>query len=66
MIGGGKRVTLRIVAKHAYYWNIWAGPQVLAHKGKIHDDHCADWIVIPRPSGLCKHCAFEGPSPFLA
>ena len=25
MIGGGKWVTLRIVAKHAYYWNSWLG-----------------------------------------
>jgi F420-dependent oxidoreductase-like protein len=39
--GGGERVTLRIVAKHADHWNVWGGPQVLARKGKILDDHCA-------------------------
>jgi alkanesulfonate monooxygenase SsuD/methylene tetrahydromethanopterin reductase-like flavin-dependent oxidoreductase (luciferase family) len=39
--GGGERVTLRIVAKHANHWNVWGGPQVLAQKGKVLDEHCA-------------------------
>ena len=39
--GGGERITLRIVAEHADHWNIWGGPQVLAHKGTILDRHCA-------------------------
>ena len=39
--GGGERITLRIVAEHADHWNIWGGPQVLAHKGAILDRHCA-------------------------
>src|SRR5215470_9272800 len=39
--GGGERVTLRIVATHADHWNVWGGPQVLARKGAILDDHCA-------------------------
>jgi len=39
--GGGERVTLRIVAKHADHWNVWGGPGVLAHKGRILDAHCA-------------------------
>src|SRR5947209_6239619 len=38
--GGGERVTLRIVAKHADHWNVWGGPRVLAKKGAILDDHC--------------------------
>jgi F420-dependent oxidoreductase-like protein len=38
--GGGERVTLRIVAKHADHWNVWGGPNVLARKGKILDEHC--------------------------
>jgi len=39
--GGGERVTLRIVAKHADHWNCWGGPGVLGWKGKILDEHCA-------------------------
>ena len=39
--GGGERVTLRIVAKHADHWNVWGGPHVLARKGAILDEHCA-------------------------
>jgi len=39
--GGGEKVTLKIVAKHANHWNVWGGPQVLTRKGKILDEHCA-------------------------
>jgi alkanesulfonate monooxygenase SsuD/methylene tetrahydromethanopterin reductase-like flavin-dependent oxidoreductase (luciferase family) len=39
--GGGERVTLRIVAKHADHWNVWGGPKVLAQKGAVLDEHCA-------------------------
>jgi F420-dependent oxidoreductase-like protein len=39
--GGGERVTLRIVAKHADHWNVWGGPAVLARKGAILEEHCA-------------------------
>src|SRR5437016_11071616 len=39
--GGGERVTLRIVAKHADHWHCSGGPRALARKGKILDDHCA-------------------------
>src|SRR5256885_2393592 len=39
--GGGERVTLRIVAKHADHWNIWGGPGGLARKGAVLDAHCA-------------------------
>jgi alkanesulfonate monooxygenase SsuD/methylene tetrahydromethanopterin reductase-like flavin-dependent oxidoreductase (luciferase family) len=40
--GGGERVTLRLVARHADHWNVWGGPATLAHKGKILDQHCAE------------------------
>jgi F420-dependent oxidoreductase-like protein len=39
--GGGEKVTLKIVAKHANHWNVWGGPEVLARKGKVLDGHCA-------------------------
>src|SRR5205823_9572926 len=39
--GGGERVTLRIVAKHADHWNVWGGPNVLARKSEILEEHCA-------------------------
>jgi F420-dependent oxidoreductase-like protein len=39
--GGGERVTLRIVAKHADHWNVWGGPRVLARKSSILEEHCA-------------------------
>jgi F420-dependent oxidoreductase-like protein len=39
--GGGERVTLRIVARHADHWNVWGGPEVVARKGAILDEHCA-------------------------
>jgi F420-dependent oxidoreductase-like protein len=39
--GGGEKVTLRIVARHADHWNVWGGPDILARKGKLLDDYCA-------------------------
>ena len=42
MIGGaGECVTLRIVAKHADHWNVWGGPNVLARKSAILEEHCS-------------------------
>jgi F420-dependent oxidoreductase-like protein len=39
--GGGEKVTLRIVARHADHWNVWGGPETLARKGAILDSYCA-------------------------
>ncbi|MEK7385927.1 MAG: LLM class F420-dependent oxidoreductase, partial [candidate division NC10 bacterium] len=39
--GGGEKVTLRIVARHADHWNVWGGPETLARKGRILDGYCA-------------------------
>ncbi len=39
--GGGEKMTLRTVARHADHWNVWGGPGVLTRKGKILDEHCA-------------------------
>ena len=40
--GGGERVTLRIVAKHAHEWNAFGTPEVMKHKSDVLDRHCAD------------------------
>ncbi|HYR41617.1 MAG TPA: TIGR03560 family F420-dependent LLM class oxidoreductase, partial [Terriglobia bacterium] len=39
--GGGERVTLRVVARQADHWNVWAGPKVLARKSEILEEHCS-------------------------
>src|ERR1700722_40402 len=40
--GGGEERTMRIAAKHADQWNVWATPEVLAHKVKVLRRHCAE------------------------
>ncbi len=40
--GGGKRKTLRVVARFADEWNIWGTPEKLAKKGSILARHCED------------------------
>lgn len=39
--GGGEKVTLRIVARHADHWNVWGGPETFARKTRILEEHCA-------------------------
>ena len=39
--GGGEKVTLRIAARYADEWNTWGGPEVLAQKGAVLEQHCA-------------------------
>jgi len=39
--GGGERLTLRVVARHADWWNIPnVSPQTYQHKLKVLEDHC--------------------------
>ena len=46
--GGGEKITLGLVARHADHWNVWGGPETLARKGKILDGYCADFGRDPR------------------
>lgn len=39
--GGGEKLMLRIVAKHADHWNVWGGPETLKRKTRILEEHCA-------------------------
>jgi F420-dependent oxidoreductase-like protein len=46
--GGGEKRTLRIAAVHADHWNTWGGPETLARKGRILEEHCASVGRDPR------------------
>ncbi len=54
--GGGEKVTLRIVARHADIWHCNAGGEALATKAKVLDDWCAkegrDPSTIERAAGV--------------
>jgi probable F420-dependent oxidoreductase len=39
--GGGEKVTLKLVAKHAAMWNSFGPPETFARKSAILDEHCA-------------------------
>ncbi len=38
--GGGEKKTLRMVAQYAQEWNVWAAPELMAHKIGVLDAHC--------------------------
>ena len=40
--GGGEKRTLKIVAKHAHQWNVWASPELFSQKLAILESHCSD------------------------
>jgi probable F420-dependent oxidoreductase len=39
--GGGERVMLRLVAQWATTWHAFGAPDVIAHKSRVLDEHCA-------------------------
>jgi probable F420-dependent oxidoreductase len=39
--GGGEKVTLRLVARHAQMWNGFGDPEAIAHKCRVIDEWCA-------------------------
>ncbi len=40
--GGGEKKTLRLVAQYADACNVFGSPEMIAHKYRILDEHCAD------------------------
>jgi F420-dependent oxidoreductase-like protein len=40
--GGGERRTLRIAARFADEWHVWASPEEFRRKNAVLDQHCAD------------------------
>ena len=39
--GGGEKVMLRLVAQWASTWHAFGAPDVIAHKSRVLDEHCA-------------------------
>jgi probable F420-dependent oxidoreductase len=39
--GGGEKVMLRLVAQWATTWHAFGAPEVIAHKSRVLDEHCA-------------------------
>jgi probable F420-dependent oxidoreductase len=63
--GGGEKVTLKLVARHADIWHTFGEPDVLARKVEILDRHCADVGRDPgeieRSAGVSNDPAELGP-----
>ncbi|MCP5024832.1 MAG: LLM class F420-dependent oxidoreductase [Actinomycetia bacterium] len=52
--GGGEKVTLKLVARHADEWNVWSTPEILAQKSGVLDQHCADQDRDPATIQRCS------------
>ena len=40
--GGGEKVTLRLVAEYARFWNVLGDPEAFRHKNQVLDEWCAE------------------------
>ncbi|HEX4703793.1 MAG TPA: LLM class F420-dependent oxidoreductase [Pseudonocardiaceae bacterium] len=56
--GGGEKVTLKLVARHADIWHAFGDPTALARKVAILDQHCAD--VGRDPSEIERSAGVDG------
>jgi F420-dependent oxidoreductase-like protein len=52
--GGGEKVTLRIVARHANEWNTWGTPETVRRKIGLLNGYCAEQ---GRDAGAIRHSA---------
>lgn len=63
--GGGEKVTLRLVAKHADIWHTFGDPETMVRKSAILDQHCADIgrdpAEVERSAGVSAPPAELGP-----
>jgi probable F420-dependent oxidoreductase len=55
--GGGERVTLRLVARHAQMWNAFGDPETMRRKNAIIDEWCATEGT--DPAGIERTVAFR-------
>jgi probable F420-dependent oxidoreductase len=56
--GGGEKKTLRLVAKHADIWHVFAEPAVIEHKAGVLDQWCA--TEGRDPAAIERSCAIDG------
>ncbi|MEU4620491.1 TIGR03560 family F420-dependent LLM class oxidoreductase [Actinoplanes sp. NPDC023801] len=66
MIGAkGEKRMLRVVAEYADLWNTWGLPELIAHKSRVLDEHCAAVGRDPRAIGRTAQAlvVVDGPLP---
>ena len=56
--GGGEKVTLRLVAKHAHMWNTFRPPSNFAHKNQVLNDWCDK--IGRDPAEIERTCSING------
>lgn len=61
--GGGEKKTLRYTAEHADIWHGFGNPDVIRHKNRVLDDHCA--TVGRDPSEIERSCGANPRNPSI-